>query len=30
MSEVFEDVARLAARTTTQNGAMDEPNCTVM
>ncbi|MCJ1473714.1 hypothetical protein MMC13_002365 [Lambiella insularis] len=30
MNEVFEDVARLAAKTTTKNGALSEPACLVM
>ncbi|MCJ1282654.1 hypothetical protein MMC26_001979 [Xylographa opegraphella] len=30
MNEVFEDVARLAARTTTEKGALSEPSCSMM
>jgi len=30
MNEVFEDIARMAAKTTTENGALNEPLCTVM
>ena len=30
MNEVFEDIARLAAKTSTVNGALSEPACIVM
>ena len=30
MEEVFEDIARRAARTTTENGALSEQQCTIM
>ncbi|MCJ1432369.1 hypothetical protein MMC27_001725 [Xylographa pallens] len=30
MNEVFEDIARLAAKTTTEKGALSEPACDVM
>ena len=30
MNEVFEDIARLAAKTTTEKGALSEPACSLM
>jgi len=30
MNEVFEDIARMAAKTTTKNGALTEPMCSIM
>ncbi|MCJ1398475.1 hypothetical protein MMC11_001675 [Xylographa trunciseda] len=30
MNEVFEDIARLAAKTTTERGALSEPACSMM
>ena len=30
MNEVFEDIARLAAKTTTEKGALSEPGCCMM
>ncbi|MCJ1244841.1 hypothetical protein MMC30_002042 [Trapelia coarctata] len=30
MNEVFEDIARMAAKTTTKNGALTEPVCSIM
>ncbi|MCJ1391288.1 hypothetical protein MMC18_004151 [Xylographa bjoerkii] len=30
MNEVFEDIARLAAKTTTEKGALSEPSCSMM
>ena len=30
MNEVFEDIARMAAKTTTENGALTEPACSIM
>ena len=30
LSEVFEDMARIAAKTTTKQGALREPSCRIM
>ena len=30
LSEVFEDIARIAAKTTTEQGALREPGCKIM